>query len=493
MAFSDRTAEDILAVFGRVFGGRSCPFTLHYRSFSGRAVHRRSCRSCAGALLMRADCAHCRGGSYRPLDGSDILNHINGRAAVGIYPADENGLCRFSVLEIGGHAPAKLLVPLIETCEALGAACLPEVYQGGQSARLWVFFGKAIPAREALMAGLRVISEAGLMGELHRISLLPTAGRGYGRPAVLPLYDFGGGSSFFLDKELEPIDDPLSLLENLAPAEAKFTPKKPALPKKMKAELCGQLYVPLAQLKGDSAAELMRACCFPEPDAGEFNTTSALTHLFSVTAGRLILPGALDLRALLPNVRLRLTDSRTRGRRLRLKASEPLSPWQSEAFAAVLRAGGGVVTAPLGSGKTAVARALLAKYGRTALILTPDRVTAERWKRLLIEGFSLKERAVGLVLNDGDFPTGRIDVAVLNRDAGLRLTETVSGYGTVMLADCDRLSCTGQDFCAVMDAVCAKNVFAISARPIEGARLGDYIRLYVGKTVYSLAGGFITL
>ena len=196
------TAEDILAIFSRVFGGLKRPFTLHSRTLSGRIVYRRSCLACRSAASGRADCAHCRGGSYSALTADSVLNHINGGAAVGIYPADENGLCRFSVLELGGPAPAVALRSLRDACRSIGASCLCEICGHGESARLWLFFGRELSPKASLYAAMKVISEAfseNINGAGAITDILPAAGNGFGRPAVLPLFDMSDNFSFLLN------------------------------------------------------------------------------------------------------------------------------------------------------------------------------------------------------------------------------------------------------------------------------------------------------
>ena len=485
---SDRTAEEIFTIFSRVFVGLKSPFTLHSRTLSGRTVYRRSCHSCRSAALGRADCAHCRGGSYSALAAEDIINHINGGAAVGIYPTDENGLCRFSVLELGGPAPAVALRSLRDACHSIGADCLCEICRHGESARLWIFFGMELSPRSALYAAMRVISEAfpENMNEAGAIvDILPAAGRGFGRPAALPLFDMSDNFSFLLNDDFEPVEDPVAMLSDFVPSPADFSFPEYPIPREVKAELCGSMYLNTATLPPKTLAALCRGACFVNTEAAEFSGEPSIVRCFGLSGGRLAVPRGFDISAFLPGAKISLTDSRTSGRRLRLRYRASLPGWQKEAFNALVNSGGGIITAPTGSGKTAVILALLAKLGRSTLVLTPDRVTAVRWQHNVCDYFGLKENSVGFITEDKDWPNGLFDIAVLGPNTALRLAEHLPGYGLIFVADCDRmLGATALREC--METVCAKYIYACSARPVEAARLADYIRLYIGKTVFSL-------
>lgn len=491
MKISGYTAGELFAIFSRVFGGRKSPFALYSRTLSGKAVYRRACRSCLWADMGQPDCAHCKNDDFRTLAAEDILNHIGGRAATGIYPVGENGLCRFSVIEIGGPAPGVALKSLSMACDVIGAACLREICDFGQGARLWIFFGRDLSPAAAVYAAVRVIEEAALISGPELLSLadsiLPVPAGGFGRPVVLPLFDINSNCSFFLDDDFQPVDDPMALLEDLAPPAADFSFPELTPPARLKVEVCGSIYIS-AGVDPSVLLALCRAASFLNPRSGEFSRTPPLERCYDIVGGRLILPRGIDLAALLPETKLRIKNSSAKGSRMRFRRrkKQELTSWQSEALAAALKLGGGVITAPLGSGKTAVVAELIRRCARSTLILVPDRITAKRWRRIIGDLFVLRYEEVGLVLDDRDYPTGCLDIAVLNPSAELRLTECIAQYGLVIVADCDRLSCAGKDFRSLMEAVCAERVFAISARDAASSRLGPYIRLYCGKTIYRL-------
>ncbi len=474
------TAEEIYRIFSELFGGRKSPFTLHSLTLSGKAVYRRACKSCRAAVMNRFDCARCMGGVYRAISAEDIFNHINGKAAAGIYPADENGLCRFSVVEIRRRNSAELLASLSAACDRRGITHACEMCSYGAYARLWIFFDHDISASSAVRAAMRVVAEAAAADGLELFSLLanifPSMG-GFGKPVVLPLFDISAESSYFVDKNGIKIEDSLGFLADIKARTGDFSAPVPT-DKVLEAESCGSLYVSADRLSLRARAELCLAASFPNLECAEFSAEPTVCNCFTVLGDRLVLPPKTDVKSIFPKVKIRISDGGAKIKRLKMPR---IDGWQKEAYLAAEKSGGGLITAPLGSGKTAVVLALLAKAGSRFLILVPDRSSAKRWRERICSAFSLDEEGIGLVLDDGDSPTG-CDIAVAGEKTAFRLAEYLPSYGIAVVADCDRLSCMGKELRSILEELVTSRIYAISAREV-GARLGDYVRLYIGETL----------
>lgn len=488
--FSD--IDELYRLILRIFGGRKSPFALFSRTVSGKLMRRRACRQCAN--IERSDCSGCREGDFRELSSADIAAHINGRAAVGIYPADEKGLCRFCVLEFCGKAPAQALRLAAEICRGFSADCLKEICGYGQKARLWIFFGRGVSPEAAVFAAERVIEE--LAAERPELAasvsdrILPSAGRksGFGVPVMLPLFDSGVGYSFLLDDNFEPADNTLELLRNFSPSESDFSKVGAGNEAEitLHAELCGALYLRENELSPRAAASLCRAASIINPDCGEFSDAPTVVRCFSVGGGRLILPRGINLGAVLPKAEIHTVNSGAKGKRLRLRLRRELNLWQKNGVDTAMRKSGGVITAPVGSGKTLIICSLLERLGKNALILTADKAAAMRWQRRICSELELGADGAGCVVGERDYPKGTLDIAVLGEKTPFLLAEYISLYPTVIVADCDRLRCTGETFRSVMENLCAERVYAISSRPVSESRLKNYIRLYCGETIYEM-------
>lgn len=467
--------ETLYRLFQKLFGGDQSRYALCGRDPSGAEAFRLSCRVCP-RNAEGADCGKCKSAAPVPMNVRALENHINGKAAAGIFAPGKDGLCRFSVISFRGEAVA-FLKPAIEACRGMEASFFCESLVSGGEIRLWLFTGRDVSAYAAVYMAAKVLFlTAASCGEFPW-ELFGEIRPRDGRPVPLPLFGFADGASVIFDGGLCPAEDPEKFLSEFSPEPPKLKPYT-NLPESVNAELCGMYYINRSELTPSAEALLLEGASF-------IDSGGNVRLCFSVAGDRLLLPRGTDLKVLMPETKINLTDSRMVGSALRVKNRVELSPWQTEAVEKALKEGGGVITAPTGSGKTGVVCEIIARLGRGALILVPDGVTAARWRRRLSAAFGIGEERIGCIRDDFDFPNGLLDVAVLNENTEFRLAEYISAYGCAVIADCDRLMCEGKSFASVMESICAMRVFGISARPAEGSRLGSYMRLYIGKTVYS--------
>lgn len=481
---TQRTAEELLSIFSRIFGGRRDRFALYYKNLGGDICVRRSCKAC-NRQVYGGSCMSCGGNRYLSFGAENLINHLNGKAAAGIYPVNEGGLCRFSVMTLKGENFAVRLKLISETCAEMGFYCLREITDFGAEARLWMVFGQDLSPEASAELSLRVLEKAAekdLSVFEAADYILPVPVKNSDKSVLLPLYNITSGYSFFLDENMKPIQFPLDYLEKLSPTLPIIKEETPEKADVIKAELCGRLYIPLSELSGKVSAGFCRQATFINPDySGEFSEASPIVRCWEIYGGRLLLPPKTDLSDF--SRKVKISDIRCSGAKLKLKMQLRLNPWQEIVKNRLLENGGGVVAAPVGSGKTEAVCAAVSKLSRNTLILVPDRASAIRWRKRLCGIFGIDQRAVGLVAEDSDFPNGVVDVAVMHKNTELRLAEYISFYGTAVVADCDRIRCGGAVFRSLMEGLCPSFVCGLSSVDIENVRLREYVRLYVGKQI----------
>ena len=478
-------------IFSRLLGGRKNVYTIHYKTPSGAERYRRSCIKCPSGY---ADCGKCRGGGFISLSAEAVDAHLHGQAAVGIYPSDEKGRSRFSVIELSGEDFRPMLRVLAAVCRGAGLTHLCELTDFGEAGRIWLFYRDPISVRLAAETAADLLREgrialSGMTGDLKaRILPVITHNSDFGKPVMLPLFDIESGFSVFTDDELNPIADGLELLPGIIPDELRpveLPADKNDFPDTVHVELCDKLYVSTRGFSTRGIAALGGLARFPNPELSSEadEERPAFVQCVSFSNGMLHLPRGVmsDLHALLePYSKIEISDGRRVGEPIYLRAKEKPPIAFAQAAENLLMHDCATVAAPVGSGKTELMFSVMEKLRRSTLILTTEKAAAVRWRNRLIRHFSLSDGEISCVINDRSYPNGRLDVALLGSKTELWLAEQLPHYGLVIAADVDRLHCGGDVLRSVMECVCAEKVYAVTTRPVSSTRFGDYVRLYCG-------------
>lgn len=481
---SQRTAEEIFSVFGRIFGGRRDCFALYSKTMDGEVLCRRSCRSC-GKGVFGCGCDNCAGGKYISFGAENLIDHLNGKTAVGIYPADENGFCRFSVLSVEGEAFAPRLKALSEACERLGLACLREISEFGTAARLWIIYFRDKSVNEAAKTAKKVVSVAAesdlsIFEALEHA--LPVPAEKLGASVMLPLYNLKSGYSFFLDENMQPVAHPLEYLENIkSPAARIDCGEEAEKEKEIRGELCGKMYIPLGEISSKTAAAICAEATVLNPSFANAKGQKSFLRCWEICAGRLVLPPKIDISSFARKIKI--TRRTTESPKIKLNLKIGLGPWQEWVKKSLIKGNGGIVAAPVGSGKTEAVCAVIAHRKAATLILVPDKTTALRWKNRLSRIFNLDENFVRVVAESRDYPNAAADVAVIGPDTELWLAEYAGRYSTVVVADCDRILCDAKVFQSLMDSVGGDFVCGLCAKDVRETKLCSLLELYVGKQI----------
>ena len=242
--------------------------------------------------------------------------------------------------------------------------------------------------------------------------------------------------------------------------------------------LSDRLRIPLAELPPGAAAALEETSAFLSPvfDDAE-RMRRPVRGIPRIESHARIEDGAISLprgcvgaaRAVLRRfgAELRVRDEREEGERLEVSFHGELRPEQAAAGEALMRHDGGVLEAGTAFGKTVLAAWMIAKRGRSALVLV-NRVTLQRqWIARLAQFLGLRERDVGRIGGGGRRRvTGRIDVAVLQSllrrpEAELRAMR----HGFVIVDECHGLPAAM--FERVADRFRARFFLGLSATPVR--------------------------
>ncbi len=515
-----------LALFKRLFRGRSDVFPLRWESKAGKSGYSPACANewrpgvCEKPRIKCGDC------SYRqllPLTDQVLYKHLAGEIVVGVYPLLPDDTCYFLAVDFDEADWREDVMAFAQSCRELGVPVAVEVSRSGNGAHAWIFFEHSVPAFEARLLGSAIISHTCertrqlTLGSYDRLfpnqDSMPKGG--FGNLIALPLQKRARaqGGSVFVDETLVPYPDQWAFLASVQPMSARdIAPvtlrasggrhpldvadltddesAKPwqrtsektrkltcSLPASVSVTLANQIYFSKSELPQPLVNKLIRLAAFQNP---EFYKAQAM-RLPVWNKPRIIgcaenypqhigLPrGCLDdVRALLGenNIELVLHDERFAGEPIEVRFVGKLRSDQEAALAGMLGHDTGILCAPTAFGKTVTSAALIAQRGVNTLVLVHRTELLQQWKERLQAFLGADKKAVGSIGGGKAKPTGIIDVAVmqsLSRQG--EVSEQVKNYGQIIVDECHHLSAFS--FEAILKAAPARFVLGLTATPIR--------------------------
>lgn len=174
----------------------------------------------------------------RPMEVSDVLDHVQGRKTYGIYLLQQDSRVRLGVLDVdlqvtlrSAEAVAKkrdlvrreqrfLLTRLLETAKAWHLPCLVE-FSGGKGFHFWFFLEEPLPAGLVRSVLQRLAARIQPDLSCFHLEVFPKQdrleGKGLGNLVKLPLgiHRLTGRPSYFLNTRDRSVDGQLAVLEKV--------------------------------------------------------------------------------------------------------------------------------------------------------------------------------------------------------------------------------------------------------------------------------------
>ena len=533
------TTDDKVALFRRLFRGRSDVVPIRWESKAGKTGYSPACANewRAGVCEKpRIKCSDCGNRLLVPLTDQTLYDHLAGRHTVGVYPLLTDDTCHFLAVDFDDadwrdDAPA-----FARSCRELGVPVALEISRSGNGAHAWVFFSSKVAARDARRLGTAIISHTCARTRQLKLTsydrLFPNQDAmpkgGFGNLIALPLQKLPreSGASVFVDDALRPYLDQWAFLASVQPMaphdidptilratggsppldvtfiddedkpwkrRAHSTQRLPGpMPTSLTVTVANLLYFDKVQLPQPLANRLIRLAAFQNP---EFYKAQAMRlpvwdeprviGCAENFPNHIALPrGCLDaatdlLRA--NGIRCELRDERFGGEPLEVSLHGTLRPDQEEAVAAMLRHDTGILCAPTAFGKTVTAAALIARRGVNTLVLVHRTELLKQWQERLQAFLGAGKDVIGTMGGGKAKPTGRIDIAVMQSLFRQRETnELVENYGHVIVDECHHLSAVS--FEAILKRAKAKYVLGLTATPIRRDGRQPIIFMQCGPT-----------
>lgn len=475
------TPQAKLTLFRSLFRGRADVFPLRFVSKkTGKAGYAPECANkfVPGVCgLPRIKCAECNNQAFLRVDDRVILNHLQGRHIMGVYPLLADETCWFLAADFDKASWREDVSAFKQACDTAGVPCAVERSQSGNGAHAWFFFQNTVLAKVARQMGCHLLTQA--MSLRHQLSMasydrlfpsqdtLPRGG--FGNLIALPLQHAARqqGNTVFLDDNLEPYQDqwgylaavariPETTVESIAtqatrrhqvlgvqPSEFgdsggdeqppwlrppsgrnEPAPIPGPLPATVRAVLAQKLFVETGKLPPSLINRAKRLAAFQNPEfykKQRMRLSTALTPRVVARAEEyehhIALPrGCLtDLCALLKEhgVALDLDDERYAGEALDVVFEGELTALQQQAAHALLQHDIGILVAPPGFGKTVLGAYLVAKRGCNTLVLVHRQPLMDQWVTQLSLFLGIEEKAIGRLGGGTKRPNGRLDVATI--------------------------------------------------------------------------------
>lgn len=476
----------------------------------------------------RMKCGDCPNRAFSPVTDQVIADHLRGKHVIGVYPLLSNETCSLLAVDFDKEAWREDAGAFAATCRAMDIPVAVERSRSGNGAHAWFFFARPVPAAIARKMGCYLLTETMsrrhqlAMASYDRLfpnqDTMPAGG--FGNLIALPLQKEARerGNSVFLDDRLEPIPDDLqwahlAAIRRLDPMEvdrlaaeatrsgrvvgvrlATFHDEpdpepwtrppagRPrakrldgAMPSAVSAVRAQRIFVDTTGLPSSLVAAMKRLAAFQNPEFYKkqaMRLSTALTprviQCFAEEGRFLALPrGCLDdLAALLDEngVALELRDERVEGAPLEVIFTGRLTDPQEAAAAALAESDIGVLVAPPGSGKTVVGAELIARRGRSALVLVHRQPLLDQWRSQLALFLGLEPKRIGQIGGGKDKLNGALDVAMIQSLVRKgEVKDLVAGYGHVIVDECHHVPAVS--FERVLAEIKARYVTGLTATP----------------------------
>ena len=212
------THAEKVALFRSLFRGREDVFPrLWEKTKTGRKGYAPACSNeWVGGVCQkpRVKCGRCSHRAFFPVTDQVVLDHLQGRHVIGVYPLLPDETCRLLAADFDGASWQEDVTAFVATCQRIGVPPAIERSRSGKGAHAWFFFSGPVPASVARQMGCYLLTET--MSRRHQIGMasydrlfpnqdtMPAGG--FGNLIALPLQQKPRkeGNTIFIDDNFEP-------------------------------------------------------------------------------------------------------------------------------------------------------------------------------------------------------------------------------------------------------------------------------------------------
>jgi hypothetical protein len=496
--------------------------------------------------LPRIKCGECANQAFHAVDDRSVLNHLQGRHVMGVYPLLEDDTCWLLAADFDKATWREDVTAFVETCRLSGVSVSVERSQSGNGAHAWFFFTAPIEATHARKMACFLITET--MTRRHQLSmesydrLFPSQDTmprgGFGNLIALPLQHEARkcDNTIFIDNDFSPYPDQWAYLASVARTDVRAveaiaedatrrgqvlgvrlaepddeaasprnlspsgrTPRSTIsgpLHREVRAVISQRLFVEKAGLPSALLNQLRRVAAFQNP---EFYKKQMMRLSTAATPRVITCAEDLTQHIALPRgcrpevedllrehgVALSMRDERHLGKRSRFRFRGELTPVQKRAAESLLKHDIGVVVAPPGLGKTVLGAYLAAERGRNTVILVHRSPLLDQWITQLSMFLGIDETKIGRIGGGKRRANGTLDVAMLQSLVRKgRVDDRVASYGHVIVDECHHVPAVS--FERVLSEVKARYILGLTATPHRRDGHHPILEMQLGPVRFSV-------
>lgn len=520
------SADQKVALFRRLFRGRTDVYPTRWKSAKGRSGYSPACGNEWKPGLCnkpKVKCADCDNRLFLPVTDQVIYDHLSGKHVVGVYPLLEDDTCYFLAVDFDKSDWKEDSRAFIQSCFELDIPASLEISRSGKGAHVWIFFSHPVPAREARQLGAALISYT--CDKTRQLSLA-SYDRFFPNQDIMPKGGFGNlialplqkqpresGFSVFVDHDLTPYPDQWQYLSSLKPMSAteletallrasdgkhpldvaflsEENDHKPwqrpltaqnqifgDLPEELSLVVANQIFIAKNDLPQALANRLIRIAAFQNPEfykaqamrlpvwdkARIIGCAENFTHHIGLPSG--CLESVLELLAQ-NNIQAIIQDERVSGKKIKTKFTGTLRNDQKTAVRNMMKHDMGVLCAPTAFGKTVTAAAMISRRKVSTLILVHRTELLTQWKERMSTFINLPKGLPGILGGGKNKLSGEVDIAVMQSLSKREdIHEILDSYGQIIVDECHHISAFS--FEAILKQAKAQYILGLTATPVR--------------------------
>ena len=551
-SYPTRSSQQKIALFRSLFRGRENLFPKLWTSRAGKKGYSPACTNdwasgvCGKTRKPPVKCSECDNRKFLPVTDQVIMDHLQGRHVIGVYPMLPDDTCWFLAADFDKETWKDDVAAFRETCTSMKLPVAIERSRSGNGAHAWFFFTEPVPAAAARTMGCYLITET--MSRRHQLSmesydrLFPSQDTltkgGFGNLIALPFQHEPRqkGNTIFLDDSLIPYSDQWEYLASIKKIQpdvihrianeairsdsvlgvpkdtegeeeqtpwnrtpSRKVPKKKIVgkfPARTHAVFVQRIFVEKKDLPSPFLTRIKRLAAFQNPMFYEKQSLRLSTariprviSCFEEHPEHIAIPrGCLDdLEELFREhgVKLVLDVKRIAPAGPSYTFQGSLREVQQEAINEILKHDLGVLSAPPGFGKTVIGAHLIAKRGCSTLVLVHRKELLDQWVARLSLFLGVEPKQIGRIGAGKNKPNGILDVAMLQSLVRKdEVDDLVAGYGQVIVDECHHLPAVS--FERVLNEVKARYVVGLTATPYRRDGHQPIIHMQCGPVRYKV-------